>query len=57
MLFGDDYRFEIGKAVEMTEGGDVAIIATGLLVGEALAAAETLKNAGIRARVINMPTI
>ena len=36
VLFGEDYRFEIGKAVRMTEGDDVAIIATGLMVGEAL---------------------
>lgn len=57
VLFGEDYRFEIGKAVRMTEGDDVAIIATGLMVGEALAAAETLKNEGIAARVINMATI
>ena len=39
VLFGEDYRFEIGKAVRMTEGDDVAIIATGLMVGEALEAA------------------
>lgn len=57
VLFGEDYRFEIGKAVRMTEGDDVAIIATGLMVGEALSAAEILKNEGIAARVIDMATI
>ena len=53
----NDYNFEIGKSVQLTEGNDVAIIATGLMVNEALIAAETLKNDGISARVINMATI
>ena len=57
VLFGEDYRFEIGKAVQMTEGNDVTIIATGLMVNEALGAAESLKSEGIAARVINMSTI
>ncbi len=52
-----DYKFEVGKSVQMTEGSDVTIIATGLMVQEALAAAEQLKNEGIAARVINMATI
>lgn len=53
----DSYRFEIGKAETVTEGSDVAIIATGIMVYEAMKAAETLKNEGISARVINMATI
>ncbi len=53
----NDYDFEIGKSVRLTEGNDVTIIATGLMVNEALIAAETLKNEGIAARVINMATI
>lgn len=53
----DNYDFEIGKSVQLTEGKDVTIIATGLMVNEALIAAETLKNEGIAARVINMATI
>ena len=56
-IFDSSYSFEIGKGVQLTEGKDVAIIATGLMVGEALAAAEQLKNEGISARVINMATI
>lgn len=52
-----DYHFEIGKSVQLTEGDDVTIIATGLMVNEALIAAETLKATGIAARVINMATI
>lgn len=57
IIFDSDYRFEIGKGVQLREGGDLTIIATGLMVNEALAAAELLKNEGISARVINMATI
>lgn len=52
-----DYEFKLGKGVTLCEGSDVTIIATGLMVGEALAAKETLANEGISARVINMHTI
>lgn len=51
------FQFEIGKGEQLTEGSDVAIIATGLEVNEALIAAETLKGEGIHARVINLCTI
>ena len=53
----DSFRFEIGKGEVLTEGSDVAIIATGIMVGEAVKAAEELKAEGINARVINMATI
>ena len=58
-VFHDEanFKFEIGKGEQLTEGNDVAILATGLEVGEALTAAETLKNEGIHARVINLCTI
>ncbi|MBQ9552305.1 MAG: transketolase family protein [Clostridia bacterium] len=56
-VFDENYRFEIGKGNVLREGKDVAIIATGLMVAEALAAAETLAAQGINARVINMATI
>ncbi|WP_298517923.1 transketolase C-terminal domain-containing protein [uncultured Kordia sp.] len=52
-----DQKFEIGKAVQLTEGTDVTIVATGHLVWEALQAAETLEAAGISAEVINIHTI
>ena len=52
-----DYKFELGKGVTLTEGGDVAIIANGLMVSLAMKAAEQLKAEGINARVINMHTI
>lgn len=57
VLFGDDYKFEIGKGVQLKDGGDVSICATGLMVGYALEAAELLKADGINARVINIHTI
>lgn len=57
VIFPEDYKFVIGKGVELKEGADVTIIATGLMVGEALEAYELLKNEGISARIVNMPTI
>ena len=57
VIFGDDYKFEIGKGVELKEGSDVTIIATGLMVNEAMIAHDILKQEGIYARVINMATI
>ncbi|WP_156683928.1 transketolase family protein [Oceanivirga miroungae] len=57
ILFDESYEFKIGKAVELKEGNDVAIIATGLMVAEAIKASEILKEKGISARVINMSTI
>ena len=53
----DSYKFELGKGVTLREGNDIAIIATGLMVNEALIAADTLKAEGISARVIKIHTI
>ena len=53
----EDYKFEIGKGVELRGGKDVTIVATGLMVAPALEAAEMLKADGIDARVINIHTI
>jgi len=52
-----DQKFEIGKAVNLSEGKDITIIATGHLVWEALIAAEKLEEKGISAEVINIHTI
>ncbi|MCR5273204.1 MAG: transketolase family protein [Lachnospiraceae bacterium] len=52
-----DYKFEIGKGVCLKDGKDVAIIATGLCVSEALEAAKLLEADGVNARVINIHTI
>ena len=56
-IFGDDYKFEIGKGVKLAEGTDVALIATGIEVEQALAARDLLAAEGISASVINMATI
>lgn len=57
-VFHDDsYSFEIGKAEVITQGSDVSIIACGLMVPEAMEAAELLKQKGISAEVVNMATI
>jgi len=51
------YKFELGKGVAMTEGNDVTIVATGIMVDMALQAANELANRSIKARVINIHTI
>ena len=58
-VFNDeaDYKFELGKGVQLREGKDVTIVATGLMVYEAVKAAKTLAESGIDARVINIHTI
>lgn len=53
----EDQTFEIGKAVQLTEGSDVTIVATGHLVWEALEASKALHEEGISAEVINIHTI
>lgn len=54
---GDDYRFELGKGITLCEGTDVTIVATGLMVAEAVKAAKALEAEGIHAEVINIHTI
>ena len=53
----ETYKFELGKGIELVDGSDVTIIATGLMVYESMVAAEVLKAEGISARVINIHTI
>jgi len=57
LVYGQSYRFNLGKAVEMRQGGDATIIAIGLMVKAALEAAESLKGEGIDCRVLNMSTL
>lgn len=52
-----DYKFELGKGIELKDGKDVTIIATGLMVQKALEAAKILESDGISARVVNIHTI
>lgn len=56
-IFDDNYKFEIGKGVEVKKGNDITVIATGMMVAKALDAAKELENNGISVRVINMSTI
>ena len=56
-LFDEDYNFEIGKGVVLKEGNDATIIACGMMVNEAILAADMLKEENINVRVINMSTI
>lgn len=53
----ENYTFQIGKGEVIQDGADVAVIANGLLVAEAIEAGRLLAEAGISARIINMPTI
>lgn len=58
-VFNDEssYKFELGKGVLLKDGSDITIIATGLLVNEAIEAEKVLSEAGISARIINIHTI
>ena len=57
VFHSEDYKFEMGKAEIVRDGKDIAIIATGIMVPEAIRAAEILASENISARVINMATI
>ena len=52
-----DYKFEIGKGIKISDGNDLTIVATGIMVDTAIQAKEELKKEGINARVINIHTI
>ena len=56
-IHNDDFKFEIGKGVEIKDGNDVTIVATGIVLEFALKAAEILKAEGISARVVDIHTI
>ena len=53
----EGYKFEIGRAAKLREGGDLTICATGLMVQRALAAAEALEAEGVSARVLDFHTV
>ena len=57
LVYTDDYRFNLGKAVTMKPGTDATIIAIGLMVAPALEAAKELAQEGINCRVLNMSTL
>ena len=56
-LFGDDYRFELGKAVTVRDGGDVTLFSTGSQTPRVVDAANLLAEDGIDAHVVHVPTI
>jgi len=53
----DDYRFELGRAITLREGGDITLISNGTVLWRTLVAAEQLAREGISARVLSMPTV
>jgi transketolase len=53
----EDYRFQIGRAVQLRAGDDVTLIANGTMISRALAAADRLSERGVHARVLNMATV
>ena len=53
----ETYKFELGKGIQMTDGNDLTIVATGMMVSVAMDAAKVLAERGIHARVINIHTI
>lgn len=57
VIYGADQKFEIGKGIQLTDGQDITLISTGLMVAECLRAAETLEAEGISVRVIDLHTI
>ena len=57
VLFDKNYKFEIGKGVEVRQGTDITVIATGIMVSKAVEASDILQEQGISVRVINMATI
>ncbi len=57
VIYSPDQRFEIGKAIELVEGSDVTIMANGLMVAEAIRAAEALDAEGISVRVLDLHTV
>lgn len=57
VVYGSDYDFEIGKAILLRQGKDVALVATGCMVAKALLAASELEKLGIAASVLNVHTL
>jgi transketolase len=57
IIFDEDYRFELGKAVTVREGGDVTVFATGTHTARAYEAAEQLVTEGIDVHLVHVPTI
>jgi transketolase len=57
VVYGPEQKFEIGKAIQVVDGKDVTVIANGLLVAQAILAAEALEAEGVSVRVIDLHTV
>jgi len=57
VIFGADHDFALGKATRLRDGRDLTIVATGVMVARAIAAAKLLEGRSIAARVVNLSTI
>lgn len=57
VVFGPDYKFQIGKAAILQEGSDITLISCGVMVSRTLEAAKQLASKGIKAEVVNIATI
>lgn len=57
VVYKEDYNYEIGKAITLKEGNDIAIVANGIILRNVLDAAKDLEEAGISCKVINMHTV
>ncbi|MGH9057124.1 MAG: transketolase family protein, partial [Acidimicrobiales bacterium] len=57
LLFGEPHRLELGRAQWLRRGGEVAVLASGMLVATAVRAAQVLEPAGLTVSVLNVPTI
>jgi transketolase len=57
VIFGDDYRFQIGNMPRLRAGGDLLLLGTGLMTALALDVAEILADEGLQAAVYNVPTL
>ena len=56
-VYPEDHTFELGRAARLVDGGDVTLVANGTMVSRALAAAAQLREDGVAARVVSMPTV
>ena len=56
-VFGNDYKFELNKAIVLSEGSDVTLITSGDILAEVIKASEILAKNGISAEIINVPVI
>lgn len=57
IIYGENQKFEIGKAIQIGEGTDATIFATGVTVSEAIRAQKILENMGIKVRVVDIHTV